>query len=359
MEDIDTASPTKPGFFSKKTLFTSLKVFAGLLGVYLCIALGLIYWPRSGPFPNPVQPNQYISEVEASVTPNLADLMNGLEMSIPARDGTTLSLKKYGDQSDTTILLLHGVTSNKAQLEIPANMLRRATGYNVITLDFRGHGQSGGSRYDVDYIGQYEDDVEDVLNALRKLNPEQKLILSGHSMGGGVALRYALKGGASIPSAYILYAPNFGEGPTQRKDKERDAEAEQPKFVQFDLPRMIGQIMMNTIGVHVLDHEPILYFNFPPEIQAYSYRSVMSAQPIRPETADVALGAIDVPLLVIIGAEDEVFNASTYPEFVNGYSSGEARLIVNETHTSILFSEAAYQQTKDWLDSSKFKNQGD
>ncbi len=170
-------------------------------------------------------------------------------------------------------------------------------------------------------------------------------------MGGGIAMRYALKEDAPEVAGYLLFAPNFGEGPTQKK-KDKDAPpvpADAPRLVHFDTPRMIGQIMMNVVGIHAFDREAVLYFNFPPRPQAYSYRAVMSAQPIRPNTSDKALQSVKVPLMVIVGEKDEVFNASAYEAFVSENSSGATKLIAGESHVSLLFSPETHAAAGEWL----------
>jgi alpha-beta hydrolase superfamily lysophospholipase len=77
-------------------------------------------------------------------------------MQYTMRDGETLFARQFPAESDVTILLLHGVTSDSAAFNVSAQMLQQTTGAEVITLDLRGHGQSGGRPGDVDYIGQYE-----------------------------------------------------------------------------------------------------------------------------------------------------------------------------------------------------------
>ncbi|NKQ37814.1 MAG: alpha/beta fold hydrolase [Chloroflexi bacterium] len=87
------------------------------------------------------------------------------------RDGETLFARQFPAESDTTILLLHGVTSESAAFNESAQMLRDISGAEVVALDLRGHGQSGGTIGDVDYIGQYEDDVADVITAIQNERP--------------------------------------------------------------------------------------------------------------------------------------------------------------------------------------------
>ncbi len=72
-------------------------------------------------------------------------------------------------------------------------------------------------------------------------------------------MRYALKQDAPGPDGYLLFAPNFGEGPTQRSgdDMDQDAAEEVSSFVPFDVRRMIGIIMLNSFAIHALGSFPI------------------------------------------------------------------------------------------------------
>jgi alpha-beta hydrolase superfamily lysophospholipase len=58
------------------------------------------------------------------------------------RDGVVLSARRHDSRSGTTIVLVHGVMSDSAELEKTALLLQQATGANVVKLDLRGHGRS-------------------------------------------------------------------------------------------------------------------------------------------------------------------------------------------------------------------------
>jgi pimeloyl-ACP methyl ester carboxylesterase len=88
------------------------------------------------------------------------------------RDGETLFARQFPADSDTTILLLHGVTSESAALSGSAQKLRQISGAELVALDLRGHGQSGDTRGDVSYIGQYQDDVADVIRGIYRSRAE-------------------------------------------------------------------------------------------------------------------------------------------------------------------------------------------
>ncbi len=67
-------------------------------------------------------------------------------------------------------------------------------GITLWMLDLRGHGQSGGKKGHVDAFDEYLEDVRYVLNlALDGKPAETKCFLLGHSMGGLVAILFALE----------------------------------------------------------------------------------------------------------------------------------------------------------------------
>ncbi|MEM6931806.1 MAG: alpha/beta hydrolase, partial [Myxococcota bacterium] len=172
--------------------------------------------------------------------------------------------------------------------------------------------------------------------------------VAGHSMGGGVALRHALLADASPPDAYVLLAPNFGEGPTERAPPEGPQDPS--PYVHFDVTRMIGQLMLSSVGVTWFDGLPILYFNDPHDVKAYSFRAVMSAQPTRPHTADAALASIDAPLLVVVGQDDEVFDAAAYPDFVATHGDGRTVVLPGVNHQGVLESTETWSVVGAWFE---------
>lgn len=212
-------------FFSRAALKKSAIIFGVLAGIYLLVASLLILWPRGELF------------VGAAAVPSEASRSNtassGRTIVFRARDEVTLSGQLFGPAADTIVVFLHEVASDQRQLAYPAASLARRTGAQVLTLDLRGHGGSGGTPNDVDYIGQYTDDLEDIVRALRQENPTRKIIIAGHSMGGGIAMRYALKDDAPVPAGYLLFAPNLGEGPTEGNSEESAPEGQAPTFVHL------------------------------------------------------------------------------------------------------------------------------
>lgn len=332
--------------FLKITAFAA----AGVIVFYVGACAALIFWPHPDYFAGRefTLEQSRAMETEGGAVLSLDEPFR--EDSFGTRDGETLFARRYGPGQGPAILFLHGVASDSSALNHAAGLLQRATGAEVITPDLRGHGASTGPRFDADYIGQYEDDLEDLILTLRRENPDRRIFIGGHSMGGGIALRYALKAAAPEVAGYLLFAPNFGD-PVRHPPPEPGSEAARAAeaFVQLNGKRLIGQIFLNLVGLHAFDHLPVLYFNKAPEHPAYSYAAIASAQPNPPQDAAVALAAVDAPMVVLAGGWDEAFDASKYAALVRAHSDGETHVVEGLRHNGVLNDPAVHAIVGAWF----------
>lgn len=67
------------------------------------------------------------------------------------------------------------------------------TGTAFYALELRGHGRTGGIRGHVDHFSMYSEDLGELIQMARKENDNKKVFLLGHSLGGAIALHYALQ----------------------------------------------------------------------------------------------------------------------------------------------------------------------
>jgi len=65
-------------------------------------------------------------------------------------------------------------------------------GFAVYGLDLRGHGRSGGRRGHVRAFSDYLEDTGRLIDLVGDREPDSRCFLLGHSMGGLIALRYAI-----------------------------------------------------------------------------------------------------------------------------------------------------------------------
>ena len=104
--------------------------------------------------------------------------------------------------SKGTVILFHGVSSNKGMILGEANEFRRM-GYNVMSIDFRGHGNSGGN---VTAMGIKESEEVKLAYDYIRQKGEKNILLWGVSMGA-VAITKSIAENNLQPSGVILELP--------------------------------------------------------------------------------------------------------------------------------------------------------
>jgi alpha-beta hydrolase superfamily lysophospholipase len=109
------------------------------------------------------------------------------------------------------VALVHGFGEHGGRYTYLAEALTGA-GYVLSTFDHRGHGRSPGLRGHVDRADQFLADIKASLVVAKDLAPAVPLFLFGHSMGGLLALNYAIRSPEGlfgvIASAPLLSQPN-------------------------------------------------------------------------------------------------------------------------------------------------------
>ena len=250
-----------------------------------------------------------------------------------ARDGTELAFRHYparGPASDKIAILVHGSSGSSVAVHGLADALA-ARGVETYAPDIRGHGGSG-TRGDIGYLGQLENDLEDLVAVVRKTSPNQPLTLLGHSAGGGFALRVASSPIQHLFARTVLLAPYLGyDAPTNRPGSGGWASA--------DIPRFLALAALHRIGIICCEALPTLAFAVPPNSErilaaTYTYR-LMRNFATRGYRDDFA--AATRPIALISGADDELIIADKYADAVHAVvPSGEVKLIDGVDHMGIV-----------------------
>ena len=264
------------------------------------------------------------------------------------RDNKKIFAYRFAKQSNNTIILIHGVASSAYLYNKTAGLLQEATQAEVYAIDLRGHGQSEGNRGDVDYINQYVDDLADILRTIRKEKPNGKIIIAGHSMGGGVALRYAMAKQYEQPDGFLLFAPLIGHNSPAFPQAQANENMDEEPFMKIHIERIIGLTMLNEIGNHDYDSLPVLFFNLPEAVPLtkYSHRANKS---MAPDDYVAGLKAVDKPLLVLMGSEDEAFSPEATKEAILKNSNGAFQIIGKASHNGVRYNSQSFTFVKDWF----------
>jgi alpha-beta hydrolase superfamily lysophospholipase len=259
-----------------------------------------------------------------------------------ARDGTELGYRRYPARAPATgqiAIAVHGSSGSSLDVHALAKGLA-ARGVETWAPDIRGHGGSG-TRGDIGYLGQLEDDLSDFVGEIRKVNQTAPLTLIGHSSGGGFALRVA---GSPIQNLFVrtvLLAPYLGyDAPSSRKNAGG--------WASPDLPRLLGLSVLRRLGLVCCESLPVIAFGVAPNTapilaSTYSYRLLRNFASSANYRDDLA--AANKPIAVFAGSVDELMFPDRFAEAVG--ARAPVRLIEGVNHMGIVSEPAAVSAIAD------------
>lgn len=291
------------------------------------VALGLI--ASQGPDPA-------IARAALSADGSDTTLSAGLE-TFTARDGETLGYRVWGDRTrGPVVIALHGAAGHSLWMESLGTQLAAGMAGLVIAPDLRGHGPAPRRRGDIDYIGQLEDDIADLIDHIGR--DGRPLGLVGHSAGGGLAIRFAGGQYGHLLDRAVLIAPFL----------QHDAPTVLPPapegWARPLVRRIAGLVMLNAAGITALNHLVVVEFNIPQDLRdapggsaltaRYSHRLQFSLSPRHNWQADVAA----LPgFLVVAGSADTTFDADAFEPAMSPHNRlGTYAILDGAGHADIL-----------------------
>jgi alpha-beta hydrolase superfamily lysophospholipase len=242
-----------------------------------------------------------------------------------------------------TLVFYHGSGANSAAGYLPLGR-ELADRYHVATylVDIRGHGASGGPRGDAPTPDQVWQDTETAVDFVHRQHPGLPEFAGGHSAGAGLVLN-SMDRVNSLVAGYVFLAPDFG----LHSDTEDVAGGSNFATVCQRV------FVANAVSNGVLDgHTPALNF-------AYTADQARSANLVSTYTVDMALAqnaddsaailrAMNKPLGVWVGAQDEVFNAGKVVTYARQAGAGGTFAVVpGDDHLGILTNGA--DQVGPWI----------
>jgi pimeloyl-ACP methyl ester carboxylesterase len=304
------------------------------------VASAVAFFPPQRPPPIHATTEQAIAEMAGGdLRAAFADLPPLQHMR--ARDGEDLAYRFYaGAPGGGVAVLVHGSSASSQIMHLAAKALSRA-GITVIAPDMRGHGESGARQGDIDYMGQLDDDMADMAAMIARRFPGERKLLIGHSSGGSFALRVAGGPGGEAFDGYVALSPFLNA-------RSSTARPRSGGWAGVSLPRILGLVALNVVGIHAFDGLPTLAFAIDPashasQVETYSFR-LMSNFGLPQRGWEARLAAIQQPTIVIVAGEDELFRAEAFAPALRGINPRlDVRIAPGVGHMGLVVTPAALE----------------
>jgi pimeloyl-ACP methyl ester carboxylesterase len=251
-----------------------------------------------------------------------------------ARDGSNIAYRHYAAREPAigrAAVLIHGSSGSSLAMHPLAKMLS-GRGVESFVPDIRGHGASG-TRGDIGYIGQLEDDLADLVDHIRAAGASAPLTLVGHSSGGGFALRVAGSPIQQLFTRTVLLSPFLG-------NKAASSRENAGGWASPDIPRIVALNFLRAIGIECCQQLPVIALAVPAKTThiltaEYSFRLLSNFGAHRDYRAD--LQRAKGPLTLIAGANDELMFANKYAEAVKETAANiDVKILDNANHMDVV-----------------------
>jgi len=203
------------------------------------------------------------------------------------RDGVQIYYDIQGPEGALPLLLSHGHAAATQMWAAQVEALKEK--FRIITWDLRGHGRSDCPTDQALYTVEHTvDDIAAILDACHI----DKAVIGGHSLGGVMTFQFQLKYPQRMLAMIIL-----NSGPGFRSDTARDKWNLGCERTASSLARKGLAALSKSEEVHAEWHSDVWGL-------IHSARGFMTHEDARMIDN---LSNIDVPVLVLVGAQDEEF----------------------------------------------------
>lgn len=203
------------------------------------------------------------------------------------------------------LLLLHGFMGSGRVFEHLIDSLKEFC--NPVTVDLIGHGKTGkpaeSARFTV------EEQVKDLHEIIQQMEFEE-IYLHGYSMGGRLALRYALDNHRGL-KGLILESTNYGIENAEEKADREILDEERARQIEKDFEYFLNDwanLPLFNTGLTTRDDLSDSYINIQHDQEAYAMANTLrgfgtaNMAPVKDE-----LPGLNLPVLLMAGEADEKY----------------------------------------------------
>ena len=242
------------------------------------------------------------------------------------------------------VVIAHGYAEHSGRYDAVARFLT-ARGFAVHALDHHGHGKSEGARAVIERFAQADADIDTLVDKVRADSGLATVKLIGHSMGGSLALNYALNHQDKL-SGLVLSGPAIGGRMafiTRWLLALMSALAPQRGTIALDA----NAVSRDPAVVADYVADPLVFRGKVPARTAHEMFRAIRSYPAR-------VGSLTVPCLLMHGDADALVSAKLAAPLFQGIASPDKTIRIWPGLFHEIFNEPEREEvlalTADWLE---------
>ena len=249
-------------------------------------------------------------------------------------------------EAKAVVVLVHGYAEHIGRYLHVMEALNKHD-YVVFTLDHRGHGESEGQRACVEKFAYVVDDLHVLLLKAKEAFPNLPLFMIGHSMGGLIAILYALRHEDQVDGLVLS-----GAGLQIGDDVSRLLKA-----ISKYVVKLVPNLPILSNQENVLSRDPAIERRFKQDSLCYNGKvKARMAYEMKMASEDVCarMSRLSLPLLIMHGSADRLTNPAGSKRLYQQARSQDKTLKLWPEHFHEIFNELEKEQViafmLEWLD---------
>ncbi|MBW2095332.1 MAG: lysophospholipase [Deltaproteobacteria bacterium] len=247
------------------------------------------------------------------------------------------------------LVIVHGIGEHSGRY---GNVFRKLVPRNISVwaMDLRGHGKSGGRRGHILAFDDYINDVSSMMDVARQgMQDQGKSFLLGHSMGGLIALAFALRYPARIDGV-IVSSPSLGIAVKVPFLKKAVG-----KIMSYAVP---GLTLSNGIDITMLSHDKEVvraYADDPlvhDRVSARWFTEIVKTM----EKLSNSASELKTPILMQLAGDDQLTDVNASKEFFGAITVDDKAMYVYERLYHEIYNESEerragpLQDLEEWVE---------
>lgn len=241
------------------------------------------------------------------------------------------------------IVLLHGYLESAAIWDPLTQMLE--TGYRVIAVDLPGHGDSGvfGETHSMEQMAE-------VVRQIIEKEGERKVLLAGHSLGGYVALAAVERFPEKLWGYVLFHSHPHADSPEAIRKRNREIKLVKAGRKDMMYPANVS-MMYSPANIESMGEEVERSRRIASDSSEEGIISLLRGMMTRPSRLSV-LERGTVPLLWILGKDDQYFSPEKVTDMVKLPGNGFIRILEKSGHMGFVEqTEESYRLIRQFYDS--------